>query len=60
MVEALNPLEVHPMCMSHIYNVFWYLDMLWMGIWVHTLVTLLCMCRVRGGFLNDWDLTESE
>jgi len=34
MVEAPNPLGVHPISMSYIYKVFQHLDMPWMGIWV--------------------------
>jgi hypothetical protein len=34
MVEAPNPLGVHPTSMSYVYKVFQHLDMLWMGIWV--------------------------
>jgi hypothetical protein len=34
MVEAPNPLGVHPTYMSYVYKVFQYLDMPWMGIWV--------------------------
>jgi hypothetical protein len=34
MVEATNPLGVHPTSMSYVYKVFDHLDMLWMGIWV--------------------------
>jgi len=35
MVEAPNPLGVHPTSMSYVYKVFQHLDMLWMGIWVY-------------------------
>jgi hypothetical protein len=35
MVEAPNPLGVHPTSMSYVYTVFQHLDMLWMGIWVY-------------------------
>jgi hypothetical protein len=33
MVEAPNPLGVHPTSMSYVYKVFQHLDMLWMGTW---------------------------
>jgi len=35
MVEAPNPLGVHPTSKSYVNKVFQHLDMLWMGIWVH-------------------------
>jgi hypothetical protein len=37
MVEAPNPLGVHPTSMSYVYKykVFQHLDMPWMGIWVY-------------------------
>ncbi len=34
MIEAQNPLGVHPISMSDVYKVFQHLDMMWMGIWV--------------------------
>jgi hypothetical protein len=34
MVEASNPLEVHPTSILYVYKVFQHLDMLWMGICV--------------------------
>ena len=34
MVEAQNPLGVHPTSISNVYKVFQLLDMLWMGIWM--------------------------
>jgi hypothetical protein len=34
MVEAPNPLEVHPTSILYVYKVFQHLDMLWMGICV--------------------------
>ncbi len=35
MVEATNPLGVHPTSKSFVYKVFQHLAKLWMGIWVH-------------------------
>ncbi len=35
MVEAPNPLEVHPTSTSYVYKAFYHLDMPWMGIWVY-------------------------
>ena len=35
MVEASKPRRLHPTFISYIYNVFEYLDMLWMDMWVH-------------------------
>jgi hypothetical protein len=35
MVEAPNPLGVHPTSMPYVYKVFQHLDMLWIGIWVY-------------------------
>ena len=34
MVEAPNPLGVHPISMSYVYKLFKHLARLWMGIWV--------------------------
>jgi hypothetical protein len=41
MVEAPNPLGVHPTSISYVYKVFQHLDMLWMGICVHPYVAVL-------------------
>ncbi len=35
MVEAPNPLGVHPISISYVYKVFQHLGMPWMGTWVH-------------------------
>jgi hypothetical protein len=35
MVEAGNPCRLHPTSIVYVYKVFYHLDMLWMGIWVH-------------------------
>ncbi len=35
-VEAVEPLKLHPMSMPDIYEVFERLLRLWMGIWLHT------------------------
>jgi len=43
MVEAPNPLRVHPTFISYYYKVFQHLDMPWMGIWVYHY--MLCLCR---------------
>ena len=53
MVEAPNPHEVHPISISHIYKVFYHLDMLWMSIWVHPYTvppvqTGVEFCKIRG------------
>jgi hypothetical protein len=34
MLEAPKLLGVHPTSISYVYKVFYYLDILWMGIWV--------------------------
>jgi hypothetical protein len=36
MVEAVEPFKLHPTSMSYIYKVFEHLQLLWMGIWLHT------------------------
>ncbi len=36
MVEAVEPFKLHPTFMSYIYAVFEHLQLLWMGIWLHT------------------------
>ncbi len=36
LVEALEPLKLHPMSMSYIYEVYEHLSRFWMGIWLHT------------------------
>ncbi len=40
MVEAANPQRLHPPTMAYICKVFEQLEMLWMGIWVHTYAVL--------------------
>jgi hypothetical protein len=35
MVEIEKPQRLHPTSILDVYNVFFYLAMLWMGIWVH-------------------------
>jgi hypothetical protein len=35
MGEAPKPRRLHPTSISYIYKVFYHLDMLCMGIWVH-------------------------
>ena len=36
MVEAVEPLKLHPTSMPYIYKVFEHLQLLCMGIWLHT------------------------
>jgi hypothetical protein len=36
MVEAVEPFILHPTSMSYIYKVLEHLQLLWMGIWLHT------------------------
>ena len=36
MVEAVEPFKLHPTFMSYLYEVFEHLQLLWMGIWLHT------------------------
>ncbi len=44
MIEAPNPLGVHPTSISYAYKVFQHLDMLW--IWAYECgLTRLCLCR---------------
>ena len=40
MVEAANPLRLHPTSILDVYKVIEQLEMLWMGIWVHTYAVL--------------------
>ncbi len=40
MVEAANPHWLHPTSILDVYKVFEHLEMLWMGIWVHTYAVL--------------------
>ncbi len=49
MVEAPNPLGVHPTSMSYVYKVFQHLDMPWMGIWVYPYTVMPVQCR-EGSF----------
>ncbi len=50
MVEAPNPLEVHPTSMSYVCKVFQYLDMLWLGMWVYPYTVTVTPVQGRGGF----------
>ena len=50
MVEATNPLGVHPKSMSFVYKVFDHLDMLWMGIWVYPYTVTPVKVQVGSGF----------
>jgi hypothetical protein len=36
MVEAVEPYKLHPTSMSYIHKVFEHLQLLKMGIWLHT------------------------
>jgi hypothetical protein len=36
MVEAVEPFKLHITSMSYLYEVFEYLQLLGMGIWMHT------------------------
>ncbi len=35
LIEAVEPIKMHPMSMSYLYKRFEYLLRLWMGIWLH-------------------------
>jgi hypothetical protein len=35
-VEAVEPFKLHPTSMSYLYEVFEHLQLLWVGIWMHT------------------------
>ena len=50
MVEAPNPLGVHPTSMSYVYKVFQHLDMPWIGIWVYPYTVTVTPVQGRGGF----------
>ena len=58
MVEAPNPLGVHPTSMSYVYKVFQRLDMLWMGIWVYSYTVM--PVQVGRGVLENWGGAEPE
>ncbi len=36
MVEAVEPFKMHPISMTYLYKVFEHLQLLFMGIWLHT------------------------
>jgi hypothetical protein len=36
LVETVEPFKLHPTSMSYIYRMFEYLQLLCMGIWLHT------------------------
>ena len=63
MVDAPNPLGVHPTSISYVCKVFHHLDMLWMGIWVHpytvTLVQERMNFRKNGVWLSPSDVVRS-
>jgi hypothetical protein len=50
MVEATNPLGVHPTSMAYVYTVFQHLDMLWMGIWVYPYTVIVMPVQVGREF----------
>jgi hypothetical protein len=57
MVEAPNPLEVHQTSMSYVLcKVFYYLDMLWMGLWVYPYT--VTPVEVGGIILENWVMAE--
>ena len=58
MVEAPNPLGVHPTSMSYVYTVFQHLDMPWMGIRVYP--NTVMPVQVRRGVLENWGGAEPE
>jgi hypothetical protein len=35
LAEAVEPFELHPMSILHIYEEFEHLLMLWVGMWLH-------------------------
>jgi hypothetical protein len=41
MVEATNSFRLHPRSISHVYKMFWQLDVLWMEIWVHPYTVIM-------------------
>jgi hypothetical protein len=49
MVEATNPLGVHPSFMSFVYKMFYHLDMLWMGISVYPYTVTPVQVQVGSG-----------
>ena len=58
MVEAPNPLGVHPTSMPYVYKVFQHLDMLWMGIWKYPYTVM--PVQVGRGVLENWGGAEPE
>ena len=58
MVEAPNPLGVHPTSISYVYKVFQHLDTLWMGIWVRPYTVM--PVQVGSGFLENLGRAEPE
>jgi hypothetical protein len=58
MVEAPNPLGVHPTSISYVYTVFQHLDMPWMGIWRYPYTVMLVQVRVD--FKENWGGAEPE
>jgi hypothetical protein len=57
-VEAPNPLGVHPTSISYVFKVF-HLDMLWMGIWVHP-NTGVALVPGGVGFKENWGMVEPD
>jgi hypothetical protein len=58
MVEAPNPLGVHPTSMSYVYKVFQHLDMPWMGICLYPYT--VTPVQVGRGVLENWGGAEPE
>jgi hypothetical protein len=56
MAEAQNPHRLHPTSISYVYKVFYHLDMLWIGIWVHPYT--VTPVQVLGWFFDNWGLAE--
>ena len=58
MIEAPNPLGVHPTSMSYVNTVFQHLDVPWMGIWVYPYT--VTPVQVGRGVLENWGGAEPE
>ncbi len=54
MVEATNSFRKHPTSISYVYNVFYYLDMLWMDIWVYPYTVILLQVGVNFWKVGVW------
>jgi hypothetical protein len=60
MVEATNPLGVHPTSMSYVYKVFQHLDMPWMGMGIRVYPYTVMPVQVGRGVLENWGGAEPE